>query len=196
MAEVRNIPECGANFSDTLSACDACKIIKSTQQEHRKILRRTLSSEHIKLVSTDLLGYADMAKYTDHHSRVKRGSFIEEARSVQPTADSATSQVRARQLALQCQGSPKQQFDNVSQYISRALRISEWPKQTVRYLLWYPTPTRNLWPHHKRKNANLQRPLLEDQRFQRGELFQSFNTLKSQLQLRFARPHLTIATAL
>ena len=125
IADVRNIPECGANFSDTLSACDTCKIMKSTRQEHRKILRPNLSSENSKLVSTDLLGYADMAKYTDHHSRVKRGSFIEEAPSVQPTADSATSQVRARQMALQRQGSPKQQFDNVSQYTSRALRMDK-----------------------------------------------------------------------
>ena len=61
-----------------------------------------------------------MAKYTDHHSRVKRGSFIEEAPPVQPTADSATSQVRARQLALQRQGSPKQHFVS-----SRALRMDK-----------------------------------------------------------------------
>ena len=130
MAEVRNISECGGNSSDTLSACDTCNIIKSTQQEHRKILRPNLSSEHTKLVSTDLLGYADMAKYTDHHSRVIRGSFIEEAPSFQPTADPATSQVRARQLALQRQGSRKQQSDNVSQYTSsRALRMDKTNRQ-------------------------------------------------------------------
>ena len=125
MVEVRNILECGANFSDTLSACDTCKIIESTQQENRNILRPNLSSEHIKQVSADLLGYADMGKYTDHYSGVKRGSFIEEAPSVKPTADSATSQVRAHQLALQRQGSPKQQFDNVSQYTSTALRMDK-----------------------------------------------------------------------
>ena len=33
MAEVKNIPQCGVNFSDALSACDTCKIIMSTQQE-------------------------------------------------------------------------------------------------------------------------------------------------------------------
>ena len=125
MAEVRNIPECGVNFSDTLSACNTCKIIKSTQQEHRKTLRPNLSSERIKLVSTDLLGYAYMAKYTDHHSTVKEASFVKEPPSILPTADSAASQVRACQLALQCQGSPKQQFDTVSQYTSRALRMDK-----------------------------------------------------------------------
>ena len=68
-------------------------------------------------MSTDLLGYAYMAKYTDHHSRVKATFFIEEPPSVLRTTDSATSQVRARQLALQRQGSPKQQlFETVSQY--------------------------------------------------------------------------------
>ena len=139
---MRNIPECGANFSDTLSACDTCKIIKSTQQEHRKILRPKLSSLHTKLVSTNLLRHADMARYTDHHSRAKRGCFIEEASSVQSTADAATSQVRARQLTLHRQGSPKQQFDNVSQYTSR---VSEWSKQTVRYVSRYPTPLRAIY---------------------------------------------------
>ena len=63
------------------------------------------------------------------------------------------------------------------------------------HLSRYPTLTRNLWPHHKRKDANLQRPLLEDQRLQHGELPLSSSTLKSQLQLRLARPPLTIATA-
>ena len=66
-----------------------------------------------------------MAKYTDHQSRVKASSFIEEPPSVLPTADSATSQVRARQLTLQRQGSPKQQFDTVSQYTSRALEMDK-----------------------------------------------------------------------
>ena len=79
MAKVNSIPECGVNFSDTLSACDTCKIIKSTLQKHRKTPRPNLSSERIKLVSTDLLGYAYMAQYTDHHSRVNASSFIEEA---------------------------------------------------------------------------------------------------------------------
>ena len=122
IAEVKNIPEYGANVSDTLSACDTCKIIKSTQQEHRKILRPNLSSEHTKLVSADLLGYVYMAKYTDHHSRVKASSFIEEPPSVIPTSDSATPQVRARHLAVQRQGYPKQQFDNVSQYTRQGSR--------------------------------------------------------------------------
>ena len=125
MAEGKNIRECGAKYSNTLSACDTCEIINSTQQKHRKMLRPNFSSEPTKLVSTDLLGYTDMAKYTDDHSRLKSGSFIEEAPSVQPTADSATSQIRARQLALQRQGSPKQQFDNVSQYTSRALGMGK-----------------------------------------------------------------------
>ena len=57
-----------------------------------------------------------MAKYTDHHSRMKAASFIGEPPSVLPTADSGPSQVRARQLALQRQGSSKQQFETVSQY--------------------------------------------------------------------------------
>ena len=68
-----------------------------------------------------------MAKYTDHHSRVKAYSFVEEPPSVLPTTTSvsATSQVRARQLALQRQGSPIQQFDSVLQYTSRALRLDK-----------------------------------------------------------------------
>ena len=57
-----------------------------------------------------------MAKYTDHHSRVKASSSIEEPPSVLPTADLATSQVRARRLTLQRQGYPKQQFETASQY--------------------------------------------------------------------------------
>ena len=112
-------------FSDTLSACDTCTINKSTQQKHPKISRPDPSSERLKLVSTDLLGpgtpkaiegYAYMAKYTDHHSRLREASFIEEPSSVLLTADSATSHVRVRQPALQCQYSPKQQFEVVSEY--------------------------------------------------------------------------------
>ena len=86
MAKVKNIEECGANFSDTLSVCETCKINKSTQQKHPKTSRPDPSSERLKLVSTDLLGpvtpkaigeYAYMAKYTDHHSRLKAVYFIE-----------------------------------------------------------------------------------------------------------------------
>ena len=62
-------------------------------------------------------GYAYMAKYTNHHSRLRAASFIEQPPSILPTADSAPSQARARQLALQCQDSPKQQFEVVSQHI-------------------------------------------------------------------------------
>ena len=80
MAKVKNIAECVVKFSDTLSACETCKINKSTQQNHPKTSRPGPSSERLKLVSTDLLGpvtpkaigeYAYMAKYTDHHSRLK-----------------------------------------------------------------------------------------------------------------------------
>ena len=123
--KVKNIPECGVTFLDTLSGCDTCKINNSTQKEHRKTLRPSFSSESIKLVSTDLLGYAYMAKFTDHQSRVKASSFIEELPSVLPTADSAISQVRARQLALQCQDFPKQQFETVSQYTTGALGMDK-----------------------------------------------------------------------
>ena len=101
MAKVENIPECGVNFSDTSLAYDTFTINKNTKQKHRKTSRLNLSSERLKLVSTDLLGYAYMAKYTDHNSRVKAASIIEEPPSLLPTADSATSQVRARQLVLQ-----------------------------------------------------------------------------------------------
>ena len=54
------------------------------------------SSEHLKLVSTDLLRpvtpkaigrYVYMVKYTDHHSRLRAASFIEEAPAVSPTSD-------------------------------------------------------------------------------------------------------------
>ena len=116
MAKVENIAQRGVIFSDTLSACGTCQLKKSTQQKHRGTSRANLSSERIKLVSTDLPGpvtpkaiggYAYIEKYTDHHSRVKAASFIEEPPSVLPTADSATSQARACQLALQCQDSPK-----------------------------------------------------------------------------------------
>ena len=91
MAKVKNIAECEVHFSDTLSAFDTCKINKSTQQKHPKASRPDPSSECLKLVSTDLLGpvtpkaiggYAYMAKYTDHHSRVKPDPFIEEAPTV------------------------------------------------------------------------------------------------------------------
>ena len=61
VAKVKNIPECRVKFSDTSPACDTCKINMSTQQKHRKTSRPNLSSERIKLVSTDLLGYAYMA---------------------------------------------------------------------------------------------------------------------------------------
>ena len=86
MAKVKNIAECGVKFSDTLSACETCKINKITQQKHLKTSRPDPSSERLKLVSTDLLGpvtpkaiggYAYMAKYTDHHSRLKAVYFIE-----------------------------------------------------------------------------------------------------------------------
>ena len=86
MAKVKNVAECGAKCSDTLSACDTCKINKSTQQKHPKTSPPDLSSECLTLVSTDLLGsvmpkaiggYTYMAKYTDHHSRLKTVYFIE-----------------------------------------------------------------------------------------------------------------------
>ena len=175
MAKGKNITVCGVIFSDTLSACDTCKINKSTQQKHRKTSRPNLPSERIKLVSTDLPGYAYMAKFTDNHSRVKAASFIEESPSVLPTADSATSQARARQLALQCQDSPKQHFEIVSQYIkavgmdkinqvafsrvltnrTRGITLQRTSVSSVRHSYPYPelleilydvdTRTRNLW---------------------------------------------------
>ena len=86
MSKVKDIAECGVNFSDTLSACETCKINKSTQQNHPETSRPDPSSESLKLVSTDLPGpvtpkaiggYAYMAKYTDHHSRLKAVYFIE-----------------------------------------------------------------------------------------------------------------------
>ena len=73
-------------FSDTLSACETCKINQSTQQKHHKTSLPDPSSERLKLVSTDLLepvtpkaigGYAYMAKYTDNHKRLKAVYFIE-----------------------------------------------------------------------------------------------------------------------
>ena len=124
MAKVKNIPECGVAFSDTLSACDSANSIRALNKKHRKTLLPNLSSTRVKLVSTDLLGYAYMAKYTDHHSRVKAAFLIGEPPSVPKTADSATSQVRARQLALRRQGSPKQQFDTVSKY-TRGVRMDK-----------------------------------------------------------------------
>ena len=100
----------------TLYQC--VKRAKSTGALNRNIPKhRGLTfGERLKLVNTDLLGYAYMAKYTDHHSRVKSSSFIEEPSSVLPTAELATSQTIARQLALQRQGSMKQQLYTVSQY--------------------------------------------------------------------------------
>ena len=44
MAKVKNIAECGVNFSDTLSACDTCKINKSTQQKNRKTSQPDLAA--------------------------------------------------------------------------------------------------------------------------------------------------------
>ena len=55
-------------------------------------------------------------RYTGRISSSRDVSFIEEPLTVLPTADSATSQARARQLALQRQEYPKQQFGTVSQY--------------------------------------------------------------------------------
>ena len=110
-------------------------------------------------------GYAYMVKYTDHHSRLRAASFIEEPPSVLPTADLATSQVRARQLALQGQNYPKQQFEVVSEY-TRAVGMDKTnPPVSISVPNTYAQ-----WPHHERKNANLPRPLLEDQRLQDGEL--------------------------
>ena len=152
-------------------------------------------------MSTDLLapvtpkaigGYAYMAKYTDHHSRLRAASFIEKPPPVLPTAYSATSQVKARQLALQCQYSLKEQFEAVSQY-TRAVGMDELsPLASVSV----PNTYAQTMACHKRKNANLQRPLFEGQRLQHGELLLRPNTLKSQLQLRLARPTLTIAAVL
>ena len=116
MAKVENIPECGVNLSDTSSAFDTCKINVITLKKPRKTSQPNLSSERIKLVSTDLLGYYT-AKYTDHHSGVKASSYIEKPPSNLPTSDLATSQVKARQLALQRKGCLKQRFETDSQYI-------------------------------------------------------------------------------
>ena len=113
-------------------------------------------------------------RYTGRISSSRDVSFIEEPLTVLPTADSATSQARARQLALQ-----RQEYPNSSSVPFRSTPgLSERTKQTVRYLFRYPTPTRNLWPYHKRKSANSQRPLLEDQRLQPGELLLSFKHLE------------------
>ena len=77
-------------FSDTLSAGDTCKINESTQQKHPKTPRPHPSSKCLKLVSTDLLGSmtpkaigenAYMAKYTDHHSRLKAVYYCIEKKS-------------------------------------------------------------------------------------------------------------------
>ena len=100
MAKVENISDCGVIFSDALSACDTCKINKSIRKKKSETSRPDLSSQRLQLVSTDLLGpvtpkaiegCAYMAKHTDHHSRLRAASFIEEPLSFLPTADSATS---------------------------------------------------------------------------------------------------------
>ena len=98
-------------------------------------------------------GYAYMEKHIDHHRRVNTVSFIEELPTVLQTADSATSQARARQLALECEDSPKQQFKVVSQYI-RAVGMDKINPPTY---ISASTPTRKLWPHHARKSVNIQR---------------------------------------
>ena len=80
IAKVISIAECGVHFSDTLSACEACKMNKSTQQKHPKTSRPDPSSERLKLVSADLLepvtpktvgGYGYMAMCTDHLGGLK-----------------------------------------------------------------------------------------------------------------------------
>ena len=85
MKRVKSITECGVDFVDTLSACETCKINKSTQQNHPKTANKNKIIERLQLVSTDLLGpvtplaiggYRYMAKYTDHRSRLKAIYFI------------------------------------------------------------------------------------------------------------------------
>ena len=174
MAKVKIIQECSVKFSDTLSACATCKINMSTQWKHGKTSWPNLSSERIKLVSTDLLGYAYRAKYTGHHSRVKAFPFIEEPVPVLQTADSAFSQVRSRQLALQRQGSSNHNFASVSQYTKSV----EMDKKKL-YLFRYPTPTRNLWPRGRMLTFS---DLCSKIYNFRTENHLSSNTLKSQLQ--------------
>ena len=93
---VRNYRRVGVFFSDTLLACGTCKINKSTQQKHPKIPRPDPSRKCLKSVSTDLLGSvtpkaiggnAYMAKYSDHHSRLKAVYFIEDKGNTLHTLD-------------------------------------------------------------------------------------------------------------
>ena len=62
-------------------------------------------------------GHAYMPRHTVDHNRAKAAFSLEEAPTVLPTEDSASSQARARQLPLQYQVSLKQLFGVVSQCI-------------------------------------------------------------------------------
>ncbi|CAN0579923.1 unnamed protein product, partial [Laminaria digitata] len=127
MAKVKNIAESGVNFSDSLSACDMCKISKSTQRNHPKKSRPDPASERLKLVSTDLLGpvtpkaigsYSYMAKYTDHHTRLKAVYFIYK-KSDTPHTLCKFIQDLAIPLGLRVQ---HLRSDNGGEYISSSFR--------------------------------------------------------------------------
>ena len=79
-----NITETRVNFTDSLTACDICKINKSTKQPIRKAGKNEIT-ERFQLVSMEFLSpvipvsrgnYRFMAKYSDHYTKFKAVYFI------------------------------------------------------------------------------------------------------------------------
>lgn len=73
----------GVKLRDSFSACDTCKINKSSQQNHANTANTDGITERLQLVSTGLLGpistiggFNYMAKFTDHLTRMKAVYFI------------------------------------------------------------------------------------------------------------------------
>ena len=85
MQAARNIAARGVNFIDSLTACDICKINKSSNQPIRTKQGKTEITESLQLISADRLGpvsplargnYWFMAKYADHYTKFNAVYFL------------------------------------------------------------------------------------------------------------------------
>ena len=80
MQAARNITETGVNFTDSIVACNVCKIKKGTKQPIHNKPDKTEIPERLQLFSTDLLGhvtptargnYRFLVKCSDHYTKFK-----------------------------------------------------------------------------------------------------------------------------
>ena len=189
MAKVKNISECGVNLSDTLSARDTCQGIESTQQKHRKTSRPNLSSEH---TTGDAQGDRRIRLHgkTYRPSQQGKRSFFHR-RATFSSTNSRLGHFSSKSASV-CSTTPAS-----SEAAGRgrfAVHQDCRKGQNKPPGIYFATQhLRSTYGGRMQTFSNLCSTIND---FSAENPFYAPKTLKSKLQLRFARPRLTMATAL